>query len=149
MPIFVDASDLTRLDAKLADAIDWSKEIRREMLTDVGEQLLAQVRQKIGGTGKVQRWQHTHLGTGGGYVAVHPVERETDEYGWAVGAVTNAIESGHRFPTIRKAERYRPRIQGGKAKVAGKAMYRTTNPEQAAQTTAAELESRLARLLEE
>ena len=124
MPIFVDASDLTRLDAKLADAIDRSKEIRREMLTDVGEQLLAQVRQKIGGTGKVQRWQHTHLGTGGGYVAVHPVERETDEYGWA-------------------------RIQGGKAKVAGKAMYRTTNPEQAAQTTAAELESRLARLLEE
>ena len=66
MPIFVDASDLTRLDAKLADAIDRSKEIRREMLTDVGEQLLAQVRQKIGGTGKVQRWQHTHLGTGGG-----------------------------------------------------------------------------------
>ena len=61
MPIFVDASDLTRLDAKLADAIDRSKEIRREMLTDVGEQLLAQVRQKIGGTGKVQRWQHTHL----------------------------------------------------------------------------------------
>ena len=137
MPIFVDASDLTRLDAKLADAIDRSKEIRREMLTDVGEQLLAQVRQKIGGTGKVQRWQHTHLGTGGGYVAVHPVERETDEYGWAVGAVTNAIEAGHRFPTIRKA------------KVAGKAMYRTTNPEQAAQTAAAELESRLARLLEE
>ena len=39
--------------------------------------------------------------------------------------------------------------QGGKAKVAGKAMYRTTNPEQAAQTAAAELESRLARLLEE
>ena len=149
MPIFVDTSDFARLDAKLADAIDQSKEIRREVLTDVGEQLLAQVRQKIGGSGKVQRWQHTHLGTGGGYVAVHPVESETDEYGWAVGAVTNAIESGHRFPTIRKAERYRLRIQGGKAKVAGKAMYRTTNPEQAAQTAAAELASRLARLLEE
>ena len=78
MPIFVDTSDFARLDAKLADAIDQSKEIRREVLTDVGEQLLAQVRQKIGGSGKVQRWQHTHLGTGGGYVAVHPVERETD-----------------------------------------------------------------------
>ena len=149
MPIFVDASDLTRLDAKLADAVEQAKKIRRDALAGVGDELLAEVHQKIGGTGKVQRWQHTHLGTGGGYVAVHPVERETDEYGWAVGAVTNAIESGHRFPTIRKAERYRPRIKHGKTKVAGKAMYRTTNPEQTAQTAAAELESRLARLLEE
>ena len=129
MPIFVDASDLTRLDAKLADAIDRSKEIRREMLTDVGEQLLAQVRQKIGGTGKVQRWQHTHLGTGGGYVAVrakaktYQVTKSGKRY--AVGYITIAIEGGHkhggRRGSSKKGYRYRARYKT--AAVPGKWFY--------------------------
>ena len=147
---FVDATELAKLNLRLAEAARRAPELKREVLDDLGRELLAQVNQRIGGTGKVQRWQHTHMGTGGGYVAVHPVERETDAYGWAVGAVTNAIESGHRFPTIRgKSGRYRPRIKGGKAKVEGKYMYRGVDPERATDASAARLAERLARNLEE
>ena len=143
---FVDATELAKLNLRLAEAARRAPELKREVLDDLGRELLAQVNQRIGGTGKVQRWQHTHMGTGGGYVAVHPVERETDAYGWAVGAVTNAIESGHRFPTIRGRS---GRIKGGKAKVEGKYMYRGVDPERAADASAARLAERLARNLEE
>lgn len=39
------------------------------MLDDLGRELLAQGQPAHRRLGKVQRWQHTHLGTGGGYVA--------------------------------------------------------------------------------
>lgn len=148
MPIQIDSQSLEQLDARLAQAVRQAPEIKKGVLTGLGEQLLSQVRNNIGGGGKVQRWQHTHLGSGGGYVAVHPAEGEKDAYGRAVGAVTNAIESGHRIPSPRgKAKRYRPRIK--KARVPGKGMYARTAPQRAAEDAARQLGQQLIEPLEE
>ena len=148
MPIQIDSQSLEQLDARLAQAVRQAPEIKKEVLTGLGEQLLSQVQNNIGGGGKVQRWQHTHLGSGGGYVAVHPAEGEKDAYGRAVGAVTNAIESGHRISSPRgKAKRYRPRIK--KARVPGKGMYARTAPQRAAEDAARQLGQQLIEPLEE
>lgn len=148
MPIQIDSQSLEQLDARLAQAVRQAPEIKKEVLTGLGEQLLSQVQNNIGGGGKVQRWQHTHLGSRGGYVAVHPVEGKKDAYGRAVGAVTNAIESGHRIPSPRgKAKRYRPRIK--KARVPGKGMYARTAPQRAAEDAARQLGQQLIEPLEE
>ena len=101
------------------------------MLFEVGQELLTQVRQEIGGKGKVAGWQDIHMGSKGGYVAVRARAKEyqTTKSGkrYAVGYVTNAIEGGHRTGGRRpgrKAEgyRYRPRIH--KAAVPGKWTYK-------------------------
>lgn len=148
MSIQIDAQSLEQLDARLAQAVRQAPEIKKEVLTGLGEQLLSQVRNNIGGGGKVKRWQHSHLGSGGGYVAVHPAEGEEDAYGRAVGAVTNATESGHRIPPPRgKAKRYRPRIK--KARVPGKGMYAHTVPQRAAEDAARQLGQQLIEPLEE
>ena len=148
MPIQIDSQSLEQLDARLAQAVRQAPEMKKEVLTGLGEQLLSQVQNNIGGGGKVKRWQHTHLGSGGGYVAVHPAEGEKDAYGRAVGAVTNAIESGHRIPPPRgKAKRYRPRID--KARVPGKGMYARTAPQRAAEDAARQLGQQLIEHLEE
>lgn len=148
MAIQIDMGSLEKLDQDLAEAVQQTPEIKRDVLTELGQQLLAQVRSNIGGTGKVQRWQHMHLGSGGGYVAIHPAENTTDEYGLAVGAITNAIDSGHKIrPPSGKAKRYTPRIR--KAQVPGRQMYAKTNPETAVDQAAATLALRLAQNLEE
>ena len=148
MPIQIDSQSLEQLDARLAQAVRQAPEMKKEVLTGLGEQLLSQVQNNIGGGGKVKRWQHTHVGSGGGYVAVHPAEGEKDAYGRAVGAVTNAIESGHRIPPPRgKAKRYRPRID--KARVPGKGMYARTAPQRAAEDAARQLGQQLIEHLEE
>lgn len=147
MPVQLDMRDLDRLDQDLAAAVRQTPELKREALTELGQQLLVQVRTRIGGTGKVQRWQHVHLGSGGGYVAVHPAEREKDAYGRAVGAVTNAIESGHKIrPPGGKAKRYTQRIH--KAQVPARRMYAQVNPETAVDQAASTLALRLAQNLE-
>lgn len=147
MPIQIDSQSLEQLDAHLAQAVRQAPEVKKEVLTGLGEQLLSQVQNNIEGGGKVKRWQHTHLGSGGGYVAVHPVEKKKDAYGRAVGAVTNAIESGHRIPPPRgKAKRYRPRID--KARVPGKGMYARTVPQRAAEDAARQLGQQLVQALE-
>lgn len=147
MPVQMDTRELERLDQDLAQAIRQTPEIKREALAELGQQMLAQVRSRIGGTGKVQRWQHVHLGSGGGYVAVHPAENTKDGYGRAVGAVTNAIESGHKIrPPSGKAKRYTPRIH--KARVPARQMYAGVNPETVVDQAAANLALRLAQNLE-
>ena len=148
MSVRIDTQNLHLLNEELAEAARQAPEIKREVLTDLGEQLLTQVRSNIGGSGKVQRWQHAHVGEKGGYAAVHAVEQEKDEYGRAVGAVTNAIESGHKIPPPRgKAKRYVPRIKV--YRVHGKEMYSRTSPERAAEDAARRLERLLAEDLEE
>lgn len=144
----IEAHELSKLDAHLAQAVRQAPEIKKEVLTGLGEQLLSQVRNNIGGGGKVQRWQHIHLGDGGGYVSIHAAEKTEDAYGRAVGAVTNAIESGHRIPSPRgKAKRYRPCIK--KARVPGKGMYARTAPQRAAEDAARQLGQQLIEPLEE
>ena len=148
MSIQIDMRSLEQLDQDMAEAVRQTPEIKRDVLTELGQQLLTQVRSNIGGTGKVQRWQHVHLGSGGGYVAIHPAENTADEYGRAVGAVTNAIDSGHKIrPPSGKAKRYWPRIH--KAQVPGKQMYDRVNTEAAVDQAAAALALRLAQNLEE
>ena len=92
---------------------------KRRVLSQVGQELLRQVRVQIGGTGKVAGWQDIHMGSGGGYVAVRPRAKtyQTTKGGkrYAVGYITNAIEGGHRTggrqPGPKAAGyRYRPRL---------------------------------------
>lgn len=142
------SGDLEGLDQALKRAQRRSPAIGRQVLGALGQELLEQVRGNIGGTGKVQRWQHEHLGSGGGYVAVHAAEKEQTADGYAVGRVTNAVESGHVVrPPSGKSKRYRSRAT--KTRVAGKGMYSRVDPGLAAQGAARQLEERLARELEE
>lgn len=139
--------ELEQLDQELAQAMNQTPEIKREALAELGQQLLAGVKSRIGGTGKVQRWQHVHLGSGGGYVAVHAAENMADEHGRAVGAITNAIESGHKIrPPSGRAKRYTPRIH--KSKVPAKRMYAGADMGAVVDQAAANLALRLAQNLE-
>ena len=92
------------------------------MFEELAEDLLQEVRGRIGGAGKVQRWQEKYVGSGGGYAAVRPKARTYDERGNAVGYVTNAINSGH---AVRKpggqAKRYRSQVK--QSYVPGKGFY--------------------------
>lgn len=92
-------------------------EMRRELLEDLGQQMLADIRQRIGGSGTVQSWQGYYIGSKLGYAAVRA---KADTYKttkggkrYAVGYVTNAIEHGHRnrrpVQTVKKGYRYRER----------------------------------------
>ena len=141
-PIQIDSSDLSKLDKRFAQAAGAAKGIKREVLGDVGERLLTQVRSRIEGTGKVQRWQEKYLGSGGGYTAVRAKAKTYDEKGYAVGYVTNAIESGHmaRGPS-GKAKRYVPRVH--KTRIPGKGMYAAVNAETVASQAADELTRKL------
>lgn len=67
----------------------------------VEPQLEAAVRQTVGGSGKVASWQEGAIGSYGRYAAVHPKPKtfySAREGGkkYAVGAITNAITSGHK-----------------------------------------------------
>lgn len=147
MALQMDIRELERMDQELAQAMGQTPEIKREALAELGRQLLAGVKARIGGTGKVQRWQHVHLGSGGGYVAIHAAENTKDEYGRAVGYITNAIESGHKIrPPSGRAKRYTPRIH--KAKVPAKRMYAGTDMGAAVDQAAANLALHLAQNLE-
>ena len=103
---------------------------KRKVLQEIGAELLQQVRREIGGEGKVAGWQETHMGSGGGYVAVRARANtyQTTKSGkrYAVGYITNAIEGGHRTAgrhsgTKSKGYRYRPRNKV--AAVPGKWFY--------------------------
>ena len=93
--------------------------MKRDLLINLGNQLLEDVRQVIGGTGKVQGWQERYVGSRNGYAAVRPKSKtfQSTRSGtrYAVGHITNAIENGHPHrrprPTGRKGYKYRPRIR--------------------------------------
>lgn len=90
--------------------------VKREALERAGREALQAVRTRIGGRGKVQRWQELHMGSRGGYAAVRAVAGQYDAHGYAVGYVTNAIESGHRSGGRNGSDR----------RVPGKEMYKRT-----------------------
>lgn len=89
------------------------------LLKELGKELLAEVQEKIQGTGTVQGWQSYHLGSKKGYVAVRAkadtYKRTAGGKQYAVGYVTNAIEGGHRHrrpsPEKKAGYYYRPRIR--------------------------------------
>lgn len=92
------------LDKHFANLLEKMPEERRAMFEELSRELLTDVQRRIGGTGKVQRWQDKYTGSGGGWAAVRPRAKtwtETNRAGkrYAVGQVTNAITSGHRTPS--------------------------------------------------
>lgn len=88
--------------------------MKAELLDKMGQQMLSDVQQEIGGRGNVAGWQARHVGSKLGYVAVRPKANtyQTTQSGkrYAVGYVTNAIENGHRNrkpqPTNREGYHY-------------------------------------------
>lgn len=97
---------------------DAIRKARAEVFEEGGRELLAAVRQRIGGRGNVARMQDYFVGSGRGYVAVRAKRNET-QGGYAAGYITNALENGHR-PGYRQKQR-----------VGGKYMYRDTYHAQA------------------
>ena len=106
--------------------------MKAELLDKMGQQMLSDVQQEIGGRGNVAGWQARHVGSKLGYVAVRPKANtyKTTPGGkqYAVGYVTNAIENGHRHrrPSAVKKQGYyyKPRIKV--AAVPGKHFYAGT-----------------------
>lgn len=125
----IDARDLDRLVEKLSKSPEIIREAKRKAFEEAAPQLKQAVTVAIGGTGKVQSWQEQYVGSRGGYAAVRPKAKTfTEQNGrgkrYAVGYVTNAINSGHAFPsTSGRNNRYRPRIKSGRQNVPGRGFY--------------------------
>lgn len=121
--IQVDASELTELERRLSESPKVIKAARRAAFEAAAPKLKQSVDSAIDGSGKVQSWQGPRVGSKGGYAATSP-RAKTSYKGYSVGYITNAINSGHRFPTPSgKDPNYKPRIASGKQKVAGKFFY--------------------------
>ena len=128
----LDTGELDELIRKLDQAPGVIQEAKRKAFEAAAPKLRQLVVREIGGTGKVQRWQQAYVGSQGGYAAARPKAKTfaEDNQGrktrYQVGAVTNAINAGHRFPTPSgTAKRYRPRIRSGRQSVPGKHFYET------------------------
>ena len=126
--VCIDSSGLTRFAGKLDLAPGVISKGKRQAFEATAPKLKALVDKEIGGSGKVQSWQDSFVGSGGGYAAVRP-KRKTWTDGserYAVGYVTNAIENGHRVPkTIDRTQRYKPKLKSfAQTMVQGKYFYR-------------------------
>lgn len=101
---YVDKRMLAALAEKLELAPEVLREQKRQAFELVSGELLAAVQTRIGGTGKVAGWQERFTGSGGGWAAARPRAKQLTEPGkrsgkrYAVGYVTNAVNSGHRTP---------------------------------------------------
>lgn len=118
MEITLDASELDELLQKLEQAPEVFQQARREAFEAAAPELKqvldARIVSTIGDSrGKVRSWQDQFVGSEGGYAAVRPKTdthtepTKKDGNTYAVGYVTNAINSGHRFPGqgVRRASR--------------------------------------------
>ena len=125
----IQSEDLDKLLKKLECSPDIIRNAKRQAFEAAAPKLKRAVDSAIGGTGKVQRWQGQFVGSKGGFAAVRPLAKTfTGLNGrgkrYAVGAVTNAINSGHKFPSPSgKDKRYRPRIRSGRQNVPGRKFY--------------------------
>lgn len=153
----LDTRELDGLIKKLEQAPEVIKTAKRKAFETAAPRLRQLVASEIGGTGKVQRWQQAYVGSGGGYAAVRPKANTwaEDNRGrmtrYQVGAVTNAINAGHRFPSPSgKAKRYRPRVKSGRQSVPGKHFYEAAQRKvpEVAQEAAQQVADRLINHLE-
>ena len=123
----VQLTGLDGLQKRIQAVIDDNPDRRREMHGRIAERLLQKVQGEIGGSGKIAGMQEAAVGSGGGYAAVRP-RKGKDRTGYAYGAITNAVESGH---AIRRpsgfAKGYRARIR--KRYVLGKHFYAKSRTE--------------------
>lgn len=120
--IHIDHSELERLVGKLEKSPQILQEARRKAMEAAAPKLLSAVRTETGGSGKVRGWQGQYIGSRGGYAAVRPKAKtytEATKGGkrYAVGYVTNAVNSGHKYP--RNKQGYRSRA----GSVPGKQFY--------------------------
>ena len=126
---------IDRLCEKLKRSPEVFQQARRECFEAAAREAERIVDRQIGGSGKVQRWQESTVGTRGGYARVAPKKEtwteRTKKAGnrYAVGAVTNAIVSGHRFPSPSGRRYYKPRIRSGGMKVPGRPFYDQAEPQ--------------------
>lgn len=147
----IDHSELTRLVERLAQSPKVLKEAKRQAFEAAAPKLKGLVDREIGGTGKVQSWQETYVGSKGGYAAVRPKAEtwtaRTNKKGnrYAVGHVTNAINSGHRVRRNKLGFRTSARV------IEGRYFYQRAqdHAEQVAQQTAGEIIHMLTAYLEE
>lgn len=108
--IRVNADELKGLIDKLDAAPEVIRDAKRKAFEQAAPQIKQALDEQIGGTGKVRRWQGAYVGGKGGYAAVRPKAKTyaEDSRGYptryAVGYVTNAINSGHRFPRRGKTK---------------------------------------------
>lgn len=115
----VDVSSIDKILKSWDKLLKEYPQMKRELLEDLGQQMLTDVQEAIGGTGIVSGWQARYVGSRNGYVAVRPRANiyQTTKSGkqYAVGYVTNAIENGHRHRRPRAVRRdgyvYRSRIR--------------------------------------
>lgn len=134
---FLDKADLERLAADFNALLHDYPEWRREMYEEMGRAVLEDVQRGFG-NGEVAGWQDAVVGSGGGYAAVRAKKETFTQNGergkpYAVGYVTNAIDSGHkqgkgRFVPGLKPQSWRSEKQpyGARLKadrVAGKGVY--------------------------
>lgn len=113
MQIQIDSSDLQELVQRLEKSPETLKRAKAAAFKRAAPRLLALVQTQIGGSGRVMSWQEKYVGSRGGYAAVRPkahtfIETRGKERGgrgephkYAVGYVTNAIDSGHNYPSRR------------------------------------------------
>lgn len=152
LEVNIDASEVARLAKLLEQAPAVIEAAKKEAIAAAAPKMKAVVDQAIGGNGKVRSWQGQYVGSKGLYVAVRP-RKETyietkGKYParggpkkYAVGYVTNAVNSGHRFPSPSgQVRRYRPKIVSGSMRVRGKQFYQNA-AEQLGQVTQMAAES--------
>lgn len=98
--IQIDAAELDRLAERLAQSPELLRQAKRQAFEAAAPRLLELVQTQIGGSGRVKSWQEKFVGSFGGYAAVRPrartwIETKKEKKRYAVGYVTNAINSGH------------------------------------------------------
>ncbi len=126
---------ISQLARRLEDAPELIKEAKRRAFEEAAPEAKAIVDREIGGTGKVQSWQAPYVGSLGGYAAVRPKANtwteQTKKKGnkYAVGAVTNAIVNGHKFPKPSGREGYKYRGKSSRQSVPSKPFYKNAEPE--------------------
>ena len=107
--ITLDTSELDKLLQKLEQAPEVFQQARREAFEAAAGELKQVLDQRIASTiddgrSKVRNWQGQFVGSRGGYAAVRPKAdtftepTKKDGNVYAVGYVTNAINSGHHYP---------------------------------------------------
>ena len=121
----LDKAELERLIDQLDRAPEVLREAKRKAFQLAAPKMKVLLEEKFSavglrrGTGEVLGWQECYVGSGGGYSAVRPKAKTFTQptrsgKTYAVGYVTNSIESGHRFPSPSgKNQRYSPRIRSG------------------------------------
>lgn len=133
LEVNIDASEVTRLAKLLEQSPAVIEAAKKEAIAAAAPKMKAIVDQAIGGSGKVRGWQSQYVGSKGLYAAVRPRAKtytEATKGGkrYAVGYVTNAVNSGHKYPTNKMG--YRSRA----GSVAGKQFYQNA-AEQLGQVT--------------